>query len=190
VADIADAEARGETARPAREGAYLVFAQRADARIDIAGWSAHGERFFSTRLGLAEDRRYPPGQAAPRTDEASFVIAPTGETPGIRSALARPREADDLALAVDADERVGPGGTGLALVARRCQTVWLVTRALDPDPLALRLAAILASVLLGPVLDVRVPELFGVKTARAKLEALLTRPGEPESRQAAKPPRD
>lgn len=95
---------------------------------------------------------------------------------GIQSAFARPREADDLTLAEVADERAGPGGTGLALVARRCQTVWLVSRAGDVNPLALRLAAILASVFLGPVLDVRVPELFGVKTARAKLEALLSRP--------------
>ena len=47
-------------------------------------------------------------------------------------------------------------------------------RIADPDALALRLAAILASVLLGPILDARVPELFGVKTARAKLDALRT----------------
>jgi hypothetical protein len=157
---------------PVREAAFLVFAQRPDARVDIAGWSAQAERFFSTRLGLAEEKRYASGASAPLTDEARFVVAPERETPGIRSAFARPCEADDLALATMADERAGPGGTGLALVARRCQTVWLVSRACDPDPLALRLAAILASVLLGPILDVRGPELFGVKTARAKLEAL------------------
>jgi hypothetical protein len=157
----------------AHESGYVVFAQRADATIDIATWNAQAERFFSTRLGLAEDKHYAAGAAAPRRDEARFVIAPAGETPGIRSAYARPCEADDLALALRADERAGPGGTGLALVAHRCQTVWLIARALDPDPLALRLAAVLASVLLGPILDVRVPELFGVKTAREKLDAML-----------------
>jgi hypothetical protein len=160
-------------AATAHESGYVVFAQRADASIDIAAWNAQAERFFSTRLGLAEDKHYAAGAAAPRRDEARFVIAPAGETPGIRSARARPCEADDLALALRADERAGPGGTGLALVARRCQTVWLIARALDPDPLALRLAAVLASVLLGPILDVRVPELFGVKTAREKLDAML-----------------
>jgi hypothetical protein len=173
MSDVADRDRRGETDRRAREGAFLVFAQRADARIDIGGWSAQAERFFSTRLGLAEDKRYSAGQAAPSADEARFVIAPQGESPGIRSAHGRPRDTEDLALATSADERAGIGGTGLALVARRCQTVWLVSRELDADPLALRLAAIFASVLLGPILDVRVPELFGVKTARAKLEALL-----------------
>ena len=165
-----------EATPPARETVFLVFAQRPDARVDIAAWSAQAERFFSTRLGLAEEKRYAPGSSAPLTDEARFVVAPERETPGIRSAFARPCGAEDLALAESADERAGPGGTGLALVARRCQTVWLVSRADDTDPLALRLAAILASVLLGPILDVRVPELFGVKTARSKLEALLARP--------------
>jgi hypothetical protein len=169
MADIAGGGTRGAVRVP-RESAYVVFAQSADARVDIAAWSAQAERFFATRLGLAEDKRYAAGEAAPRWDEARVVVAPTGAAPGIRSACARPCEADDLALAVSADERAGPGGTGLALVARRCQTVWLVSRTVDPDPLALRLAAILASVLLGPILDVRVPELFGVKTARAKLE--------------------
>ena len=153
-----------------RESVYVVFAQRADARIDIAAWSLHAERFFSTRLGLAEDKRYAAGEAAPRRDEARFVVAPSGAAPGIRSACARPCEADDLALALRADELAGPGGTGLALLARRCPTVWLISRILDPDPLALRLSAILASVLLGPILDARVPELFGVKTAREKIE--------------------
>jgi len=175
MADVADRDRGGETGRRGREEAFLVFAQRADARIDIAGWNAQAERFFSTRLGLTEDKRYPAGHAAPLADGARFVIAPQGEPPGIRSAHARPRDPEDLALAAAADERAGIGGTGLALVARRCPTVWLVSRELDSDPLALRLAAILASVLLGPVLDVRVPELFGVKTARAKLEALLVR---------------
>jgi hypothetical protein len=155
----------------ATDAAYMIFAQRPDARVEIEAWSAHAERFFATRLGLTAEKRYAPGEV-PRTDAARFVIAPEGEAPGIREASGRPCIEDDLTLAAATDERAGPGGTGLALLARRCQTVWLVERALDPDPLALRLAAILASIFLGPILDTRVPELFGVKTARAKLEAM------------------
>jgi hypothetical protein len=157
--------------RDAIDAAYMVFAQRPDARVEIEAWSAHAERFFATRLGLTAEKRYATGEV-PRTDAARFVIAPDGHAPGIREASARPCVENDVALATAADERVGPGGTGLALLARRCPTVWLVERALDPDPLALRLAAILASIFLGPILDPRIPELFGVKTARAKLEAL------------------
>jgi hypothetical protein len=189
MADVGSSD-RASTATSPRETALLVFAQRTDARVEIEAWSLQAERFFSTRLGLAEDKRYAPGEAAPQTDGARIVVAPAGEPPAIRSAHGRPRNADDLAMAMAADERVGPGGTGLGLVARRCQTVWLVSREFDADPIALRLAAILASVLLGPILDVRGPELFGVKTARAKLDALLTRLREEENRRSVRPPED
>jgi hypothetical protein len=150
----------------------VVFAQSADARVDIDAWNAHAERFFATRIGLASDKRSALSEPAARTDTVLFVVSPDSNVPpGVRSALVRPREPGDLTLAEAADERAG--GTGLALLARRCQTVWLVSRKGDRDPLALRLASILASVLLGPILDVQSGELFGVKTARAKLDAML-----------------
>lgn len=140
----------------------IVFAQRADLAIDIDAWNAQATRFFATRLGFAE---VPPSDG---TRTARFVVAPDGETPGVRSALARPRDANDLALAEAADARAGV--TGLALLARRCPAVWLVERTRSADRIALRLAAVLASLLLGPILDTSAGELFGVKTARRKLE--------------------
>jgi hypothetical protein len=157
-----------EMPTPRREDAFVVFAQRSDARIDVQVWSAHAERFFATRLGLTADKRY--GGDEPSTDQATFVVAPEGEPPGIRHVFARPGQADDFALAEAADT----AGTGLALLARRCGMVWLVLREMRRDPLALRLAAILASVLLGPILDYSANELFGVKTARAKLDRFHT----------------
>ena len=88
----------------------------------------------------------------------------------MRWAHARPRSDEDLALADQAEARAGGGG--LAGLARRCAAVWMIAREGDEDALALRLAAILASVYLGPILDARGPEIFGVKTAREKLEGL------------------
>ncbi len=158
---------------PSRERTYVVFAQRSDARVEIDAWNAHAVRFFGTRIGLSADKRYPSGEPIPRSDEAEFVIAPDGAPAGRRTAFARPSEEEDRARAEAVDARAG--STGLGLLARRCGTVWLVTRADYPDALALRLAAILASVLLGPILDEAEGELFGVKTARAKL-ASLARP--------------
>jgi hypothetical protein len=156
----------------------LVFAQARDARVDIDGWNAHAMRFFATRLGLTEERRYPArgdgGPMAPLVDTVGFVIAPDGLTPGVRGASARPHEAADLALAEATEAR--RGFTGLAALARRTGMVWRVEREAERDPLALRLAAILASVLLGPILDPLAGELFGVKTARAKLEAIKDAP--------------
>lgn len=164
---------------PPTPGVLIVFGQRPDARIDIDAWCAHAERFFATRLGLTEEKRYRPGEDAPRADHARFVIAPAGGEPGIRAASAGPREDADLALAAEAEARTGGG---LALLARRCPTVWRVTQEAEDDPLALRLAAILASILLGPIVDPRLPEIFGVKTARAKLETGPARPAPQTSR--------
>jgi hypothetical protein len=138
---------------------YLVFSSSADARLDVAHWDVQAERFFATRLDLV-------GKAG--SGEARvFVTPPRGEPGGERLLSARPREDADLALAEEGERRAGGGG--LILLARRCRTVWLVGRDADDDRIALRLAMILASVVLGPVLDARGPELFGVKTARAKL---------------------
>jgi hypothetical protein len=156
---------------PSRENAFIVFAQRSDARVDIDGWNAHAARFFATRIGLTTEKRYSAGGPAPRTDEAEFVVAPEGEPPGVRSTLARPCDADDRALAETIDARAG--NTGLGLLAQRCGMVWMVAREEPRDRLALRLAAILASILLGPVLDAAAGELFGVKTARSKLDAMV-----------------
>ena len=142
-----------------RESAFVVFAQSAGSDIDVDALNAQAARFFSTRIGLAETHTSPP---------VALVVAPDGEAPGIRRVLARPRDAEDLALAEAADAAM----TGLALLARRCSSVWLVERTSEPDGLALRLAVVLASVMLGPVLDARGPELFGVKTGRAKLDAV------------------
>jgi hypothetical protein len=141
-----------------RDACFVVFSQSEHARVDLAGWDAHARRFFRTELS-----------SAPRDgdgDHAELRVAPHGEAGGVRRIRGRLREPEDLALAEAADA----AGTGLALLARRCPTVWLVEREQGDDPLALRLAAIVASVSLGPILDARVPELLGVKSARARFE--------------------
>jgi len=140
--------------------AYVVFSLSADAHVDVRAWDAHAQRFFATRLELVGD--------ADAVEIRLAVTPPGGGAEGERCIAWRARREEDLAAADAAERRAGGGG--LAGLARRCPTVWLVERAGEDDPLALRLAAIMASVHLGPVLDARGPELFGVKTARAKLE--------------------
>jgi hypothetical protein len=137
---------------------YVVFSQSPEARLDIHAWNAHAARFFATRLGLTEGDR--------------LVVAPPGGmslSASTRTLVGRPREAADLMAAQAAD----PSCSGLSLLARRCPVVWLVVRESDDDALALWLASILSSALLGPVLDTRGPELFGAKTAREKAERAL-----------------
>jgi hypothetical protein len=51
--------------------------------------------------------------------------------------------------------------------------VWLISVEDETDPAALRIAAIVASVVLGPILSPQGTELFGVRTARLKLESFV-----------------
>lgn len=142
--------------------AYLVFAQRHDAFIDLAAWQNHARRFFDTQLGLTVDKHYT--APLPRIDATHIVVAHTNEN-GTRFAFARPANAEDTARA----EAAETAPAGLADLARRCKTVWLVESTSEGDRIALRIAAILASVLLGPIVTPDL-QIFGVKTARIKLE--------------------
>lgn len=141
---------------PEPERALRVFSQRPDAMLEIGALRAHAARFFATKLGLTVDKRY---RTLPAEDAARIVVG--GE--GMRLAYGRPARPEDHADAARAD----PHGSGLALLARRCPTVWLVARESEDDRIAFRIAVILASHLLGPILVG--DELLGVKSARARL---------------------
>jgi hypothetical protein len=144
----------------------MVFAQRADARIELATWRNQASQFFATELGLAEDVHteapFPP------TAETRVMIATRDGTTGTRRCEARPRVATDLELARAAEAQTRTAG--LALLAERCPTVWLVHTETSDDRIALRIAAILASTLLGPIVAPDGTAIFGVKTARQRLE--------------------
>jgi hypothetical protein len=107
----------------------------------------------------------------PMTDAAEVVIVAPGCPEAARVCYARPRTDDDLSAAEGVDARAGYSGLGL--LARRCPMVWLVVTLEEVDRIALRIAAIVASVVLGPILSPDGTELFGVRTARLKLESLI-----------------
>ena len=152
---------------PSGDAAFTVFSQRPDARIDVAEWGRHAERFFATRLGLTVEKRY--DRRIPVRDVARVVLAPVrdvaGAPAGARLCWGRPRTEEDLRAARDAEG----AGAGLADLTRRCPQVWLVETPTDDDPVSLRLAAILAGILLGPILSPGGRALFGPKTARERL---------------------
>ena len=161
-------------APPPLADAYLVFAQRTDARLETDAWTQNATRFFDARLGLTVDKRYDPSGPAPSRDAARVVLVPpSGEAGGTRLCFARPRTDDDLAAAEVAEASLGPAAVvGMVTLARRCGVVWLVVTegaVPDLDRVALRIAGVVASVVLGPILAPSGGALFGVKTARARL---------------------
>ncbi|MBS2015241.1 MAG: hypothetical protein JST00_20295 [Deltaproteobacteria bacterium] len=163
--------APGALAPPPRARCLAVFAQRPDPRLDVEALKQQASRFFATKLGLTVDKRY--GTDPPIADAARIVVS--GADPGAsgtRLCYGRAASADDVAAAEEAERQ--QGSTGLALLAQRCRTVWLVV----PEPgddgadrVALTIAAIFASTMLGPILVPGGREIFGVRTARMKLEA-------------------
>jgi hypothetical protein len=149
---------------PDRHDAYTVFAQRSDAALDLNAIRSQAVRFFDAKIGLTADRNY--GADIPLTDSVELMIA-RNELKGTRRCHARPAELGDY-LAAESAERM-QNTSGMALLAQRCRTVWLVVPETDSDPAALLIATILASTLLGPILAPSGTELFGVRTARIKL---------------------
>jgi hypothetical protein len=152
---------------PDRSKAFLVFAQRKDARVEGAIWQRHAAQFFEAELRLPFPKQY---VFDPPASDAVLVALTTANHPAsTRLCYARPREGDDLYAADEADVR--QGSAGLGRLALRCASVWLVVTESDEDAVALRLAAVLASVVLGPILTPDGVSLLGVRSARAKLEA-------------------
>jgi catechol 2,3-dioxygenase-like lactoylglutathione lyase family enzyme len=172
---------RGALEPPPREAAFTVFAQREHASFEAAAWARQAEHFFGATLGLTADKRY---DGAPPDEDAAAVVVHRRDGAGtpiclgrasppsaeVRLVFARPAQPADHDAADRADAARGP--SGMADLARRCRYVYLVccepNEGAPPssDGAALHLAAILASVLLGPILDPSGDAIFGVKTAR------------------------
>ena len=133
---------------------WRVFSQGTTPRLALGEWRRNGERFFDLRFEVEEA-----GETAARLtiDGAKRVV------------FGRARDEADLREALAAENARGGGGL-YDLVERRCGVVWLVECSDPNDRAALRLCAAIASVGLGPILADG--ELFGVRTARDKLEKL------------------
>ncbi|AKV01261.1 hypothetical protein AKJ09_07924 [Labilithrix luteola] len=154
---------------PPRWGSYAVFAQRPDARLELETMKRHAGRFFSAKIGITVDKRYD-DRGPLEVDAARFVVATEdGTANGTRLCFARRTEPADLDAAQAAEQ--AQGTSGLALLAQRCPMVWLVVPETDDDHAALTIATIFASTLLGPILAPDGTAIFGVRTARMKLEA-------------------
>jgi hypothetical protein len=159
-------ESAWDALQPARS--YLVFAQLRDASLDASGWARHAKQFFRAELQLTRPKAY--GESPPKKDAAHLLLTRPPLPNALRSVFLRPRTEEDLACAESAQ-----GGGGLALLAKRCTMVVLVglPEGADEDEPTLFVAAVIAGVVLGPILSPDRGSIYGVKTARGMLERMV-----------------
>ncbi len=123
------------------------------------------QRFFRIDLEMLTTKRYP-GGGFPRSDRALFRIRRDADVDV--EVITVPAD-DAPAVMRHARETANAVGAGLDVLVGRATRVWQVPAG---DAHALALVTVLASVLLAPVLPPEGDTVFGVKTARMRLEAL------------------
>ena len=133
---------------------WRVFAQDDSPRLRVREWQHNAKQFFDATIELASSQS---------TTAKLSIGAQTREIRG------RIREENDLRDAIEVESARENGMYDLA--ERRCGSIWIVEREGPEDRTALVIAAVIASVCLGPILGDGA--LFGVRTAREKLDQLV-----------------
>jgi hypothetical protein len=166
--------ARGAVAPLPPSEAWTLLSPEPDARVDAARWAHQADAFFAMRLEVPLDKRYPSG-TLPLADR---VAADVGER-GATSPLTRvwivtvPLDRAPEALAAARAGARAIGGAGFDALLLRARRVWQVRDARDVDSRApLLVAAVLASLLLAPIVPPEGDTIFGVKGARERLARL------------------
>jgi len=157
--------------------AWTLFSPEAEARIDADRWSHHAQRFFSLELKIVGRPKLYPAGSSPLADAVVLAIGPASAPqphPQIH-VVTVPIDRAAGARAAGLAAALAPYGAGFDTLVNRAKRLWQIAEAPlgtgDPRA-ALAAAAILASVLLAPVLPPREVAIFGVKTARERLARL------------------
>ena len=133
---------------------YAVFSQEPGALPPFEKLASSASRFFSATLELREQTE---------TEVAVRLVVSRPQLTGDFRIASRVTTSDDLARARDAEARGRAGG--MAMLAEKCGHIWtLETMSAESSEAAcLTLAAICASVALGPVLPPDGATLYGVR---------------------------
>jgi len=159
----------GRTEAWPADQAWTLFAREDDSRMLEARWRQQAKRFFGASVSVAPSKDYP-GGGQPRFDRASVAVGRDPDWTG-RLTLqtfpadhAEPLRCEALALA----------DGGMDTLIQRSPRIWQWRRDdQGSEPRAeLLLAALLASVLLGPVWAPGERGVFGVRGARERLARL------------------
>jgi hypothetical protein len=152
--------------------AYTLLSPDPAARIDLARWAHQARTFFGAKLELAQPKRYPEGQT-PSVDavEVELVRGATSTVTRVHVVTLPLEDVPDARVVAEEGARA-IGGAGFDALVDRARRVWQIADEVpeggDPNaPLAL--AAVVASVLLAPIVPPGGGTIFGVKGARTRL---------------------
>jgi hypothetical protein len=166
--------ARGRVALLPPGEAWTLLSPEPEARVDGARWAHQAETFFRARLAVIQDKRYPAG-TLPLADLVDVDLSERGAAAPTRVRVVTvPADRAPEALAAGAAGARAIGGAGFDALIPRTRRVWQVRARTDlpGDPRApLAVAAVLASLLLAPVVPPEGGTIFGVKGAREILGA-------------------
>jgi hypothetical protein len=137
---------------------YVVFSQSSDLCWPLVALLGNARRFFDLSVDVLEERDATLRVAVDRAGtHAHYRLTIEPSTPELQ---ARARSAE-----------IAGRAAGMATLAARCPTVWRIEpEAAAPDALTLKLAGLLASVALGPVLPPDDSTLFGVRGANERAQ--------------------
>lgn len=137
---------------------YVVFSQSSDLRWPLVALLGNARRFFDLSVDVLEERDATVRIAVDRGGaHGHFRLSIEPATPEL---LARARAAETAGRAA-----------GMATLAERCPTIWRIEpEGVASEALTLKLAALLASVALGPVLPPDDSTLFGVRGANERAQ--------------------
>ena len=166
--------ARGAVVALGPGEAWTLLSPEADARIDAARWTHQAETFFKARLVVVPEKRYPAG-TLPIADRVAVDLGEKGAATLTRVLVVTlPIDRAPEALAVGYAGAKAIGGAGFDAILPRTRRVWQVRAQIEGEgdaraPLAV--AAVLASLLLAPIVPPEGGAIFGVKGARERLGA-------------------
>ena len=153
--------------------AWSLFAREPAGRVEAARWVQQARTFFRAELSLVEGT----GGDQPARAALAVEVAPADAPRAVtRVAIVTVPLADaPEALAAARRGVQAIGGAGFDALLAQAARLWQVGRAVGAagDPrAALVVAAVLASVLLAPVVPPDEVTAFGVRGARLRLDAL------------------
>lgn len=164
------------------DAAFTLFSPDVSARIDIAQLAHKARTFFATALEIDPVKAYPDGRT-PESDALHIEIKPLGKT--ILAPILAPTRVFVVTFPLERERHfreIGDaaaraiGGAGMDALVARTHRIWQVSNTVESGDdvwAPLRIAAILAAVLLAPIVPPEGNTIYGVKGARERIERAI-----------------